>query len=145
MTDMITHGIIRRSAEYPPSHPDSPQQLLEYLQKYFQYTCSKKYGFIVKVLKLSHIHSRKISIYNGNIILDCSMEVNYILPEVGQKMKGVVKQCFPQGVIALACDCMKVFIPQIKETPTSIVHFEIVQTRFQKGKYDCIGKLIKTD
>lgn len=140
---MITRGIIKRLAEYPPSHPDDSEKLLEYLQKNFQYTCSKQYGFIIRVIRVVQIHSRRISIYNGNIILDCSMEVDYILPEVGQKMKGVVKQCFPQGVIALACDCMKVFIPSVKNSPTQVISFEIVQTRFQKGKYDCIGKIIK--
>lgn len=140
---MITRGIIKRLAEYPPSHPDDSDKLLEYLQKNFQYTCSKQYGFIIGVIRVVCIHSRRISIYNGNIILDCSMEVDHILPEVGQKMKGIVKQYFPQGVIALACECMKVFIPSVKSNIDQVIDFEIVQIRFQKGKYDCIGKITK--
>jgi DNA-directed RNA polymerase subunit E'/Rpb7 len=141
---MISRGVIKRLVEYPPSQSDDPKKLLEYLQNTFQYTCSKQYGFIIHVVRIVRIHSQRISIYNGNIILDCDIEVDYILPEVGQKMKGTVKQCFPQGTIVLAHDCMKVFIPNTKNTPKEKMDFEIVQIRFQKGKYDCIGKVIKT-
>jgi DNA-directed RNA polymerase subunit E'/Rpb7 len=140
---MIKRGIIKRLVEYPPSQSDDPKQLLEYLQQTFQYTCSKQHGFIVNVIGIVHIYSQRISIYNGNIILDCDMEVDYILPEVSQKIKGVVKQSFPQGTIILAYDCMKVFIPNVKIATKESVDFEILQIRFQKGKYDCIGKIIK--
>jgi hypothetical protein len=40
-------------------------------------------------------------------------------------------------------DCMKVFVPQTGKTTVrveDVILLEITQTRFQKGRYDCIGK-----
>jgi DNA-directed RNA polymerase subunit E'/Rpb7 len=141
---MIKQGVIKRLVEYPPSQSDDPKKLLEYLQNTLQYTCSKQHGFIIRVIGIVRIHSQRISIYNGNIILDCKIEVDHVFPEIGHKTKGLVKQSFPQGTIVLAYDCMKVFIPSVKIASKEIVDFEIVQIRFQKGKYDCIGKIVKT-
>jgi DNA-directed RNA polymerase subunit E'/Rpb7 len=139
---MITREVIQRTTEYRPSLRLDETQLLVHLQKQLQYTCSKHTGFILEVIRVTQIHSRKISIYNGNIIVDCSIEVDRLLPEVGQRIQGVVKQTYPQGLIIIVCNCMRVFLPcsgHQTVKPDDYVDFEITQIRFQKGKYDCIG------
>jgi hypothetical protein len=125
---------------------DRTTSLLEHFQQKMRWTCTKKYGFILDVLRIVQIKSRKISIYNGNIIIECIIEVDQLYPKVGQTSNGTVKQIFPQGIITIVKDCMKVFIPcdtrSISFKPEQIVNFKVVQTRFQKGKYDCIGQLL---
>lgn len=147
---MINRQIIPQTTEYQlATETCKNETLLEHLRKKIQRTCSKQYGFILDILRVVNVKSRKVSIYNGNIIVDCTIEVDHLFPQVGQMLNGTVKQIFPQGLIILVKDCMKVFIPysntqntQIK--PEQIVEFKIVQTRFQKGKFDCIGQLIQS-
>ena len=138
---MIERGVINKITEQTIAQNQSVD-LLQHLQKTLKYTCSKQYGFILEVHRIVNIHSRKISIYNGNIIVYCSIEVDYLLPQPGKRMKGIIHQIFPQGVIAIVSDCMKVFIPSEQRRQHESIEFEIVQIRFQKGKYDCIGKLV---
>jgi hypothetical protein len=80
-------------------------------------------------------------------MIECEIEVDCLLPVPGQEVQGVVKQVFAQGWIVLVFECMKVFVPRGSETSVdipllSVVDVEITQIRFQKGRYDCIGKFI---
>jgi DNA-directed RNA polymerase subunit E'/Rpb7 len=138
MNRMNQMTVVRQFFEYPASQ--EPHTLLEHIRQTMERTCTKSHGFIIHVVRIIHVHSRKISIYNGNIIADCTVEVQHLLPQIGQWMDGVVKQTFAQGSIALVQDCMKVFLPNVRVQPSEIVQFRIVQIRFQKGRYDCIAE-----
>jgi DNA-directed RNA polymerase subunit E'/Rpb7 len=141
---MIARQVIPCRIEYQLDVEQSP--LIHHLRKKIQRTCTKRYGFILDILRVIQVHSQRVSIYNGNIIVDCTIEVDRLYPEIDQIAKGVVRQIFPQGTILMVSDCMKVFIPNsdppMRIQMNEIVEFRVIQTRFQKGKYDCIGKLI---
>jgi DNA-directed RNA polymerase subunit E'/Rpb7 len=134
----IQTTVIRQFFEYPASQES--HTLLQHIRQSLERTCSRTHGFILHVVRIIQVHCRKISIYNGNIIADCTVEVQHLLPQIGQWMDGIVKQTFAQGSIALVQDCMKVFLPNVRIQPLESIRFRIVQIRFQKGRYDCIAE-----
>jgi DNA-directed RNA polymerase subunit E'/Rpb7 len=134
--------VIRKTIEYIPDLSNPTENLLERFQEQYTNTCSRQYGFILKIIRVVGIVSSKISIYNAHNIVECEIEVYSLIPQIGETLSGTIQQIFPQGLILLVENCMKVFIPSPKKvyTPKQIIEFEVIQTRFQKGKYDCIGK-----
>lgn len=136
--------IIRKTIEYIPNLSDPLDGLLERFQKKYINTCSKEYGFVLQVIRIVQTLSSKISIYNAHIIVECDIEIECLIPKVGEIVYGNVQQLFPQGVILIVQNCMKTFIPSPKKQyiKNQQVTFRIEQTRFQKGKYDCIGSEI---
>lgn len=136
---MLQRNTIRRTFEYPAYQ--ETQSLFERVRQTLEHTCTKAHGFILKVISIEHVHSRKISIYNGNIITDCTVTIEHLLPQVGQIMDGVVKQIFAQGCIVVVQECMKVFLPTVRAHILDVLRFRITQIRFQKGRYDCIAEI----
>lgn len=130
---------IRRSFEYSASQETQP--LFERVRQTLENTCTKTHGFILNVIGIEHVFSRKISIYNGNIITDCTVVIEHLLPQVGQVLDGMVKQIFAQGCIVSVQECMKVFLPTVRARISEVLRFRITQIRFQKGRYDCIAEL----
>lgn len=120
--------------------------ILSMIKEKYINTCSIDYGFIVDIKSLEKVIDSTISIYNGNIIIKCEIEITNLCPIVGQVLEGVIERVFNEGVILIVQNCLKVFIPftlqqKNKYKPKSIIKFQIENIRFQKGKYDCIGKL----
>lgn len=145
---MFVHRRVAKTIQFIPDLHDVERDLLAQFQQRYENTCSKECGYILQVVRVVDVLRRKLSAYNGNVIVDCIIEVQCLLPEPGQRAQGRVKQTYAQGLIVAVEDCMKVFIPRtcIPAHVTFQVHdtidFEITQTRFQKGRYDCIGKCV---
>lgn len=139
---------ITKLIEYIPdlNNSSDEQTLLKLYKQKYENICSKKYGYIITVNQVSKIIEKKISIYNGYVIANCIIDVDCLIPMVGTVFKGIVKQIFPQGMIVIVKNCMKVFIPKddryVTKKQEDIVEVRIEQMRFQKGKYDCIGVLV---
>lgn len=141
--EIIKPRVFVKTLEYVPNLHAVDDGLLERYRQHYRNTCTKTNGYIIEINRIFRVLERKLSIYNGNIIVNCEVEGDCLLPEIGQIVMGTLKQSFEQGWIFLVCDCMKVFVPRtgnptLSNTPIPI---EITQTRFQKGRYDCIGRL----
>lgn len=134
--------IINRIIECVPDLMCITHGLLERFKTKYEFTCSKKYGFILKVNRIVKINACKISIYNGNAIIDCDIDVECLIPQTNQILNGKITHIYPQGIIVMARDCMKIFIPTGTKSTKKIgsdIDVIITQIRFQKGKYDCIA------
>jgi DNA-directed RNA polymerase subunit E'/Rpb7 len=132
-------SVIETSIEYIPDLTDIDKHLLDELQKKYENSCSKKHGYILRVNKLVEITKYKVSIYNGNVIVNCKIEIDHLLPTKGMLLpytQSDIKQVFTQGKVVIK-DNMKIYIPS--EYIGSSPEIEIMDIRFQKGKYDCIG------
>jgi DNA-directed RNA polymerase subunit E'/Rpb7 len=136
-------SVIETSVEYIPDLSDVSKWLLIQLRKKYENSCSKKHGYILRVNKLVEIDKYRISIYNGNVIVNCKIEIDHLLPKKDMLIPYVssdIKQVFPQGKV-ITKDNMKIFIPN--EYTGSSSQIRIMDIRFQKGKYDCIGSTIE--
>jgi len=139
---------IPKTIQFIPDLRNVEHELLPQFRQRYENTCTKECGYILEVVRIVEVLRRKLSAYNGNVIVDCIIEVKCLLPEPGQRVQGTIKQAYAQGLIVAVEDCMKVFIPRTS-VPGNVtfqvqdpIEFEITQTRFQKGRYDCIGKCV---
>jgi hypothetical protein len=136
-------SVIETSVEYTPDLSDVSKHLIVQLRKKYENSCSKKHGYILRVNKLVDIIKYRISIYNGNVIANCKIEIDHLLPQKDMFIpytSSDVKQVFPQGKVIIK-DNMKIFIPS--EYSGSASQIRIMDIRFQKGKYDCIGSTLE--
>lgn len=136
-------SIIKINIEFVPNLEEISSDILVHIKNKYENTWSKKYGFILNVNKIVELLSNRISIYNGNTIVICLIEIYHLLPEKNNTIpfsKVSIQQNYPQGMIVLLESVMKIFIPNefVISNPESIM---ITDTRFQKGKFDCIGRL----
>jgi DNA-directed RNA polymerase subunit E'/Rpb7 len=138
--------IVRKSVEYIPDLNHPLDALLEKFQEKYTHTCSKDYGFVLRVIRIVRVLSNRISIYNAKMIVECEIEIECLLPVSGEVFQGTIQQIFPQGIIVQVDQAMKGFIPSPKHVyeKQQTISFRVIQTRFQKGKYDCIGEEIQT-
>lgn len=139
--------IITKTIECIPDISKIEDGLYELVKQKFEFTCSKKYGYILEVLEIVSIRSCKISIYNGSTLVQCDIRVRCLLPKVGQKMTGDVLKVYTQGIKCIVSNCLKIFIPtnsKVKFTQGESIPIQITQIRFQKGKYDCIASIDPT-
>ena len=135
-------SVIETSIEYIPDLTDISKVLLVELRKKYENSCSKKHGYILRVNKLVEIIKYRVSIYNGNVIVNCKIEIDHLLPKRDMLIpytQSDIKQVFTQGKVIIK-DNMKIFIPS--EYLGSKPEIKIMDIRFQKGKYDCIGSTI---
>ncbi len=141
-TDSMPIYTLAKTVEFVPDLRYPNDSLLERYQRRYENTCTKENGYILSVRAIRRILRRKLSAYNGTLVVDCEIEVDCLLPVPGQLIEGVVKQEFAQGWIVLVYDCMKVFVPRVPDVEIHLhasVVVEVTQIRFQKGRYDCIG------
>lgn len=119
------------------------QILLETIKTQYTHKCTRQYGYILRVLRVLHIHKKFLSIYNGNIVVNCEVEVNNLIPEIGKSYQAVIRNIYPQGLIVLVENCIRVFIPGqfSNKKVNQQIHFKCIQVRFKKGTWDCIGEL----
>jgi len=137
-----------KSIEFVPDLKYPNDSLLDRYQRRYENTCTKENGYILSVRAIRRILRRKLSAYNGTLVVECEIDVDCLLPRPGQRIQGVIKQVFAQGWIVLVFDCMKVFVPRgaegtVDKSLQTPVDVEITQIRFQKGRYDCIGKFFE--
>ena len=132
-----------KTVECIPDLHDVDSPLLDHFRRRYENTCTKECGYILEVVRVPKVLRRRLSAYNGNLIAECEIDVRCLLPQAGQRVQGVIKQIFAQGMIVWVHDCMKVFVPHSGLSTgrvDDVIVLEITQTRFQKGRYDCIGK-----
>lgn len=137
-----------KTVECIPDLHDVDGSLLDHFRRRYENTCTKECGYILGVLNVHKVLRRRLSAYNGNLIAECEINVRCLRPHIGQRVQGLVRQVFAQGMIVWVHECMKVFLPH-SGTPLparvdDLVSLEITQTRFQKGRYDCIGKWMES-
>jgi DNA-directed RNA polymerase subunit E'/Rpb7 len=141
---MTIYRQLTKDVEYVPNLADPDADLLERYRQRYQNTCSKQSGYILFIHRIVRVLKRKLSAYNGNLLVYAVIEAECLLPEMGQQVDGVVKQVFPQGWIVLVENCMKVFIPRVEGVQLQAeqpLQLRITQIRFQKGRYDGIGAI----
>ena len=138
-----------KTVQFVPDLQNLETGLLERYRVSFENTCTKQSGYILRVNHIARILRRKLSTYNGHVIVDCEVDLQCLLPQEGMRLQGTIRQEFAQGWIVMVQQCMKVFVPREmmhSGTPAYKVDdpvcVQIVQTRFQKGKYDCIGRFV---
>jgi DNA-directed RNA polymerase subunit E'/Rpb7 len=138
---------LERTVEFVPDLAQPDTDLLARFEARYANTCSREHGFVRHVLDVLAVRSRKISIYNGHAIVHARIVAECFFPQSGVRAMGEVQQIFPQGAIVWVADCMKTFVPT---EPTGsppvrvgqVVEVELMQTRFQKGRYDSIGRFV---
>jgi len=120
--------------------------ILNKIKDTYKFKCTKKYGYILSVISIEKIRKKYISIYNGNVIIDCDILVDNILPKIGEIYTAEIKNIYLQGLILLLKKCIRVFVPienkKLDFQVGSNLNFLCSQVRFRKGSWDCIGKLI---
>lgn len=148
---IMNRSVIPKTIEFIPnlnSRNVDRRIILSEFKRNVENSCCQKYGFILEVIEVKSILSNKLSMYNGKLILNCLIEIEHLLPQPKATVIGVIQQKFPQGLIVLVKNCMKSFIPCMESALSNLevgdeIEFEISQIRFQKGKYDCIGDLVR--
>lgn len=117
--------------------------LFHTIKNQYTHKCTKKYGYILMILRVHSIQKKILSIYNGNIVVDCKVEITNLIPNVGQIYLGSVKNIYPQGSIVIVENCIRVFIPRLQSIKIGEqIRFRCIQVRFKKGIWDCIGESI---
>lgn len=123
--------------------------------------CTKKYGHILKVIRLVELKDNMISSANSDIVFTVSFEAETLLPTVGGKLTGEVCMILPSGIFLSIQDKLKVLVPQnelngyvlnqatmsykkdgniIKRGDT--VSVCITGTRYTKQSFSCFGRLV---
>ena len=120
--------------------------------------CSQKYGYIIKINKIISWQDM-LSRNNGSNIVIIKLEAQTFLPKVGLVIDGIVNMIFPQCIFAKYLD-IKFVIPanniELKDFTYEnqifknnnyiiqigdIIKIEIVNIRYTKKQFSCIGKL----
>lgn len=151
MTSIIN---INKTIQFIPNPRDNSETYwLSLFREKYNSTCNKKYGYILDILKINKVLNSTISIYNGNLILTCEIQIVNLLPVINRTIEGLIQKIYKEGIFLLCKNCMKIFIPieTFRTTENNPKNFkpkinekiivEIVDIRFSKGKYDCIGKI----
>lgn len=152
MTSIIN---INKTIQFIPNPMDNSETYwLSLFREKYNSTCNKKYGYILDILKINKVLNSTISIYNGNLILTCEIQIVNLLPEIHKSIEGIIQKIYKEGIFLLCKNCMKIFIPienlkppkdikvnDFKPKINEKIIVEIVDIRFSKGKYDCIGKI----
>lgn len=142
---MTIYQQLEKTVEFVPDLANPDYNLLDRFRHRYENTCSKESGYILRVHRVLDVRSRKLSAYNGHLLVRAVIEAECLLPETGQWVDGVVKQTFAQGWIVLVQECMKVFVPRTDPVPGTALDVDhplrlrLTQIRFQKGRYDGIG------
>lgn len=153
MTSVIN---INKTIEFIPNPKDNSETYwLSLFKEKYNSTCNKKYGYILDILKINKVLNSTISIYNGNCILTCEIQIVNLLPIIHNSIEGIIQKIYKEGIFLLCENCMKIFIPtenlkdnhysgNLKDFKPKIneqIIVKIIDIRFSKGKYDCIGKI----
>ena len=120
--------------------------------------CSEEYGYIIEINKIISWKDM-LSRNNGSNIVVIKLEAQTFLPKIGLVVNGIINMIFPQCIFAEYLD-IKFVIPanniELKDfiyenqmfknndhiiQIGDIIKIEIVNIRYTKKQFSCIGKL----
>jgi DNA-directed RNA polymerase subunit E'/Rpb7 len=148
--------------EYLDSH--YKEHLFRFIQKQYEKKCFQDHGYIYKVIGLSKILKEEIMsiVPNNYFILEVS--VCFFYPKIGQQFSIKIDRIFAHGIFFWE-DMIRILVPlsmcsscvidkdfssyYVQHTTTQqifrkndTVKIELVDVRFEKDGFSCIGKLI---
>lgn len=120
--------------------------------------CSEKHGYIIDIENIISFTSA-ISRINGHNIVDVLFNALTIKPTIGKEFECIVNMIFPQGIFAEYMN-IQIVIPASELTEFVYdnqtffksdkvikigdkIKIRIVNTRYKKHKFSCIGSLIE--
>jgi len=138
-------------------------ELLEYkLKDKYEQTCSKEYGFIIKIEKINFKDQTNIinTLGNGEIIYTVSFICLVLEPTKNMILQGQINTMFRHGIFA-NIDKIKILIPSSKLDGWTFndnkfskgnvtlnisdkIEIKIIEVRYEKKQYSCIGTINNT-
>jgi DNA-directed RNA polymerase subunit E'/Rpb7 len=137
--------------------------ILVKLKKTMEGRCTFDNGYIITVNKIINVGSNTIGSANSLIIFDITYEANTLRPEKGVLLTGKVCMVFKHGIFVDICGKMKVLVPsnfikgyEYQQDSNSFtflksiikndveVSVDIVDMKYDKKQFSCIGKLNST-
>lgn len=119
--------------------------LLLEARKKLEKTCTKDYGYILKVEKLNKVGPGFISKVNGSMKCDISVMVDVLKPEIGQTYIAVIEHIMPSGIICLIEGIMRccILTPDAKKfSVNEEITVRIIEFRFENRQIRCVGELV---
>lgn len=142
---------------------DIEHNILLKLKKTMEGRCTFDNGYIITVNKIINVGSNTIGSANSLIIFDITYEANTLRPEKGVVLSGKVCMVFKHGIFVDICGKMKVLVPsnfiegyEYQQDSNSFTFLEsiikndvevsvdIVDMKYDKKQFSCIGKLNST-
>lgn len=140
------------------------ETLFQSIQKKYENTCSENNGYIINIVKLNNIIDSKLS-EDVQLHFTCNCNVNILKPSVKDQIKFKVTMMFIHGIfcqlnnlkVLIPHDQLKkftfdsknkIYISEDKKTEIKIndeIIVEIIDIRYKKKNFNCIGKIIFKD
>ena len=143
---------------------DIYKHMLEKIKENTINDCTKNYGYILDIKKITKIKDNYISNVNCDNIFLVEFIAETLKPDIGKKFDGEVCMLFPGGIFLNIKGKQKVLIPistlnnyiydpinklykknkkTIKEGDT--IKVEITGTKYTKQSFSCFGNMIEED
>jgi len=139
---------------------DIKYHILNKLKKTMEGKCTFDNGYIISVNKLLEIGDNKIGCANSLVIFNVTYEADVLKPEKGHILSGKVCMVFQHGIFVDIYGKMKVLVPATSMEQYEYqqgeniftrgkntiengvdVSVDIVDTKYEKKQFSCIGKL----
>lgn len=155
--------IIKQKLPIDAKYLDSniEDHVLAKLKRIMEGKCTFSNGYIISVNKVVELGDNTISSANSLVVFDVMYEAKVLKPEAGKILEGIVCMVFQHGIFVDVCGKMKVLIPapsmvgymynqdnnsfscdiDIIEMGSEL-HIEIVETKYEKKQFSCIGKIL---
>jgi len=142
------------------------EHILDKLKRTVEGTCTYSHGYILKIFRVIKTVDNQVSTNGTMIIFRVLYEADVIKPTIGLVLKGTVCMIFQQGILVDVKGVMKIFIPvsaldkfkfyplyedngpsYVNKKEKKIISngveldVQIVVTKYEQKKFDCIGKL----
>ena len=148
--------VIERRVYLEPKYLDSNlhSHLLQKLRDSIVGECTKEYGHILSITKITEILS------NEDTVFTLRFEAKTLKPEIGKILEGKVCMIFKDGIFMKIADKQKLLIPSLslkdytydeescsytKEkniiTLNSVIKAKITAVKYDKQNFSCVGTL----
>lgn len=149
--------IIEKRLYLEPKYLDSNfhEHLLQKLRDTIVGECTKEYGHILSIDRITEIIS------NEDTIFTLKFEAMTLKPEVGKILEGKVCMVFKDGIFLKVADKQKMLIPSLtlreytynedtasyikdknKITIDSVIRGKITAVKYDKRNFSCVGTLV---
>ena len=105
--------------------------IFDTLKKSIKNTCSKKFGYIIDIVKLIKIKDNYISNANSETVFEVMFEIETLKPEINKVFTGIVCMIFDRGIFLNIKNKFKVLIPL-----STMMEYKFIQSEkiLRKGK-----------
>ncbi len=159
---MITNIVRRVCLESKYMDSNIMDHLLQKIRKITHNECSKDYGYILGVNKITSILDNRISSANSDNVFTVEFEAHTLKPEEDKEFGGKVCMIFPQGIFLDIEGKLKALIPlsalkeytlnrilmcyekddaQIKKGDDLTIR--ITKTQYSDQNFSCFGELVE--